>query len=191
MRRARAAIIGLILPYFSMSPIPAISDWGDYLVTSNDVEVLEGPDNGFPARTTLEEGRLVVELDRLRGFVQVRIPAKSHLSGWIKRDSLSLVRKWEDALGYPEGHPAAEGGSRHKASGEEQSPPRYFESGLWSLIVVAIVAAVILFLVWWNRFNTDRSDVQVRRLWTRMLVRIRKWLCRLACGETVDITTEH
>lgn len=185
MSKARAPVIWVILFCFSLSSISAIGDWGDYLVTNKAAKVLEGPDNGFLARTTLEEGQLVVELDRIRGFVQVRIPDKSHLSGWIRDRNLRLIRKWKDAAEYPEGHPAATGEIKYSGSREEQSQPRHLNAGLWSLLVAATMLAAVFVLVWRNRLHTGRGDIRAS-LWERALFRIREPLCRLICDARIE-----
>ena len=191
MSKARAARIWWILSYIVLLSAPAMADWGDYLATNGVTEVLEGPDNGFPARTTLEAGRLVVELDRLRGFVQIRIPAKSHLTGWVRGDSLSLVRRWADAAGYPEGHPAAAGTHWDRVSDESQAASSQSNAVVWGLLVAATVVAVVLFWVWRNRSDRPRGDAEATRLWTPMRSRVRGFLYRHICGQGVGTAADN
>lgn len=176
----------ITLCLFLTSSFATTSDgWGDYLVTQQAVEVLEGPDHRFPARTSLEEGRLVVELDRLRGFVQVRIPDKSHLSGWIRARDLRLVRTWSDAAGYPDGHPAATSDFEDDVPTAGQPKPESSNAVLWGLLIAAAVgiAAVLV------RVPRSRLRMYYERIKSssgRGLHQMQASFCRRFCGAGIE-----
>ncbi|MGD1982564.1 MAG: hypothetical protein PVF93_01515 [Chromatiaceae bacterium] len=179
---------------FLTSSVATTSDgWGDYLVTKQAVEVLEGPDHRFPARTSLEEGRLVVELDRLRGFVQVRIPDKLHLSGWIRARDLRLVRTWSDAAGYPEGHPAASDFEYDVPAEGQPKPgqpkPESSNAVLWGVLIAAVIGiAVVLVLV--RRTRLRMYYERIRSGSGRGLIQMRASFCRRFCGAEIEKAPE-
>ena len=183
-------LVSLITLCFFFTATSATGDWGDYLVTNKAVEVLQGPDDRFPARTKLEEGRLVVELDRIRGFVQVRIPHKSHLSGWIRANNLGLIRKWAEAANYPEGHPAASGELDFGISPQEKSQPRQSYAGVWSLFVVGLIVVVVLILVWRKRFPKRLGAFGIDHV-KQFFFKIRDSVCQRICGARIEIPEDE
>lgn len=187
MNKAGILVFLLIAPCLLLtSSFAKTSDgWGDYLVTKQAVEVLEGPDHRFPARTSLEEGRLVVELDRLRGFVQVRIPEKSHLSGWIRARDLRLIRTWSDAAGYPEGHPAATSDFKYDMPAEAQPKPESSNAVLWGLLVAAAVGVAVV-LVRVRRTRLRMYYERIRSRSGRGLNQMRASFCRRFCGAEIE-----
>lgn len=71
------------------------ADWGDYLAAKKKTTVYQGPDIAFPARTTLKRDQLVIEQDRLREFIQIKIPGDYNMTGWVRAVDLELLKKFD------------------------------------------------------------------------------------------------
>jgi hypothetical protein len=124
--------------------------YGDYYTpASSTVPVYSGPDKAFRITTYVGPDDVVMEqgFSRVRGFVEVYLPSRSHSRGYVLATDLVSVatpRGFSDtpppAIRRPEESPAREEGQAASRAAGEPSVSSYLP---YIAIVLAVVVAVL------------------------------------------------